>query len=153
MKKTILSLAVIAFMAGSISTTFAQEQDKTTLKSNDNLTEAQKSSINPQVGLQTPADSVAEFQKFKSEFEAKLKTNEKNIVGLKQNLSVVKENDKESYRKDVTGFETTNNELKKQLADYKYVGQANWTIFKNKFNTELEKLTKSISDFTAKSAK
>lgn len=147
MKKTILSLAVITFMAGSVTTTFAQVQDQTTKKSSDNLTEAQKSSMNQQT------DSIAEFQKFKTEYEAKLKTNEKNIVGLKQNLSVVSENDKEAYRKSLTQFETTNNELKKQLADYKYVGQENWNIFKNKFNTELNKLTKSINEFTTKSAK
>ena len=153
MKKTILSLAVIAFMAGSISTTFAQEQGTTTQKSNDNLTEAQKSSVNPQKGMQTPADSIAEFQKFKAEYEAKIQTNEKNLVGLKQNVSVVKENDKESYLKEISEFETQNKGLKKQLAEYKYVGQANWSIFKNKFSEELEKLTKSIKEFTVNSAK
>jgi predicted RNase H-like nuclease (RuvC/YqgF family) len=153
MKKTILSLAVITFFAGSISTVFAQTPDKASEKARKDLVEAQKDVTESKQDLkQAQKDSVAEFQQYKKESEEKIKSNEKSIAKLKVNLAQVNETNKAAYQKSVGELEQKNTELKKQLVDYKYDNQSNWDIFKLKFNNELDSLIKSIKDFTSKNS-
>jgi hypothetical protein len=151
MKKTILSLAIIALFAGSITTAFAQEPDKASEKARQDLTEAQKDVTESKQELkQAQKDSVAEFQQYKKESEEKIKSNEKSIAALKAKLSEVNETNKAAYQKSVGELEQKNTELKKQLVDYKYEDQSNWDVFKTKFNKELDSLIKSIKDFATK---
>lgn len=149
MKKTILTLAVIAFTVGSFSTAFAQEPDKASEKARQDLVVAQKDVADSKQELkQAQKDSVAEYQQYKKESEEKIKSNEKSIAELKANLSQVNEANKAAYQKSVGELEQKNTELKKQLVDYNYEDQSNWDIFKIKFNQELDSLISSIKDFT-----
>jgi dGTP triphosphohydrolase len=149
MKKTILSLAVIALIAGSISTAFAQEPDKASEKARKDLTVAQKDVVDAKQDLkQAQKDSVAEYQLYKKESEEKIKSNEKSIAVLKANLTQVNETNKAAYQKSVSELELKNTELKKKLVDYKYENQSNWDVFKIKFNQELDSLINSIKNFT-----
>ena len=141
MKKTILSLAIITFMAGTISITNGQKPDKKSVEARENLKEAQK-------------DSISEYQKFKKESEIKIKDNEQSITDLKVKHSKMTAKDNANYQEKVSALEAKNNNLKKKLTDYNKDGeQDKWTSFKNEFNHDMNELGKALKDFTVRNKK
>jgi hypothetical protein len=148
MKKLILSMAVIGFMAGTLSTSFGQVPDKQSVKARENLKEEKKDVVVAKQDLQVAQkDSVTEYQKLTKESEVNFKNNEKSIADLR--AAITKSNSKEQAtdQKKVSLLEEKNNSLKKELADYKVLGQIPFTTFKTKFNHEFDQLSKELKDF------
>jgi hypothetical protein len=148
MKKLILSLVVIAFIAGTTSTTFGQVPDKQAVKARENLKEEKKDVVVAKQDLKVAQkDSVSEYQKLTKESELKFKSNEKAIANLR--AAITKNNSKEQAtdQKKVSLLEDKNNSLKKELADYKVLGQAQFKSFKAEFNRDLDQLAKELKDF------
>jgi hypothetical protein len=148
MKKLALSLAVIAFMAGTVSTSFGQVPDKQSVKARENLKEEKKDVVVAKQDLQVAQkDSVSEYQKLTKESEIKFKNNEKSISELR--VAITNSNSKEQAtdQKKVSLLEEKNNNLKKELADYKVLGQIPFTTFKTKFNRDFDQLAKELKDF------
>jgi len=151
MKKSFLTLAVITLMAGTISTSYAQEPDKKSEKARENVSEKQKDVVEAKQELKkAQKDSVSDYQNFKKESEMKIKENDKSIADLKAKLSKVNAKNKVAYQKDVNGFEQKNANLKKKLDNYKEGGPSNWAIFKKEFSHDMNELGKSLKDFTVK---
>jgi Flp pilus assembly protein CpaB len=64
MKKLVLSLAVVAFLAGTVSTSFGQVPDKQAVKARENLKEEKKDVVVAKQDLKiAQKDSVSEYQK------------------------------------------------------------------------------------------
>jgi Flp pilus assembly protein CpaB len=148
MKKLILSLAVVAFMAGTISTSFGQAPDKQSVKARENLKEEKKDVVIAKQDLKVAQkDSISEYQKLTKESEIKFKSNEKSISDLR--AAITKNNSKEQAtdQKKLSLLEDKNNSLKKELADYKVLGQKEFTAFKTEFNRNLAQLAKDLKDF------
>ena len=148
MKKLILSLAVVAFMAGTLSTSFGQVVDKKSEKARENLKEEKKDVVVAKHDLAVAKkDSVTEYQTLTNESNLKLKSNEKSITDLR--TAIAKSNSKEMVndQKKVSLLEEKNNNLKKELADYKELGQTKFTAFKTEFNRDLAQLSKELADF------
>jgi hemolysin activation/secretion protein len=148
MKKLILSLAVVAFMAGTISTSFGQAPDKQSVKARENLKEEKKDVVIAKQDLKVAQkDSISEYQKLTKESEIKFKSNEKSISDLR--AAITKNNSKEQAtdQKKLSLLEDKNNSLKKELADYKVLGQKEFTAFKTEFNRNLAQLAKDRKDF------
>ena len=148
MKKLILSLAVVAFMAGTISTSFGQAPDKQSVKDRKNLKEEKKDVVVAKQDLKVAQkDSISEYQKLTKESEIKFKNNEKSISDLR--AAITKNNSKEQAtdQKKLSLLEDKNNSLKKELADYKVLGQKEFTAFKTEFNRDLVQLAKDLKDF------
>jgi Flp pilus assembly protein CpaB len=148
MKKLILSLAVVAFMAGTISTSFGQAPDKQSVKARENLKEEKKDVVIAKQDLKVAQkDSISEYQKLTKESEIKFKSNEKSISDLR--AAITKNNSKEQAtdQKKLSLLEDKNNSLKKELADYKVLGQKEFTAFKTEFNRDLVQLAKDLKDF------
>ena len=148
MKKLILSLAVVAFMAGTISTSFGQAPDKKSVKARENLKEEKKDVVVAKQDLKVAQkDSISEYQKLTKESEIKFKNNEKSISDLR--AAITKNNSKEQAtdQKKLSLLEDKNNSLKKELADYKVLGQKEFTAFKTEFNRDLVQLAKDLKDF------
>jgi len=148
MKKLILSLAVVAFMAGTISTSFGQAPDKESVKARKNLKEEKKDVVVAKQELKVAQkDSISEYQKLTKESEIKFKNNEKSISDLR--AAITKNNSKEQAtdQKKLSLLEDKNNSLKKELADYKVLGQKEFTAFKTEFNRDLVQLAKDLKDF------
>ena len=138
MKKLFLSLTMIAFIAGTVTTSFGQEQKqeqkKEVVVEKQNLQVAQK-------------DSVSEYQKLIKESDVKFLSNEKSIADLRVAIAKIDEKDQVANLKNVTAMEQKNTDLKKVLADYKVEGQTNFATFKTEFNSNLDKLAKELKDF------
>jgi len=92
-------------------------------------------------------DSVSEYQKLTKESEIKFKSNEKCIADLR--AAITKNNSKEQAtdQKKVSIMEDKNNSLKKELADYKVLGETQFTAFKTEYNRDQDQLAKELKDF------
>ncbi len=148
MKKLILSLAVVAFMAGTLSTSFGQVPDKQSVKARENLKEEKKDVVVAKQDLKVAQkDSVSEYQKLTKESEIKFKSNEKSIADLR--AAITKSNSKEQAtdQKKLSLLEDKNNSLKKELAEYKVLGQTQFATFKKEFHRDLDQLAKELKDF------
>jgi hypothetical protein len=148
MKKLVLSLAVVAFLAGTISTSFGQVPDKQSVKARENLKEEKKDVVVAKQDLKiAQKDSVSEYQKLTKESEIKFKSNEKSIADLR--AAITKGNSKEQAtdQKKVSLMEDKNNSLKKELADYKELGQTQFTAFKAEYKRDQDQLAKELKDF------
>ena len=148
MKKLVLSLAVVAFLAGTISTSFGQVPDKQSVKARENLKEEKKDVVVAKQDLKVAQkDSVSEYQKLTKESEIKFKSNEKSIADLR--AAITKNNSKEQAtdQKKVSIMEDKNNSLKKELAEYKVLGQTQFTAFKTEYNRDQDQLAKELKDF------
>ena len=148
MKKLVLSLAVVAFLAGTISTSFGQVPDKQSVKARENLKEEKKDVVVAKQDLKVAQkDSVSEYQKLTKESDIKFKSNEKSIADLR--AAITKNNSKEQAtdQKKVSIMEDKNNSLKKELADYKVLGETQFTAFKSEYNRDQDQLAKELKDF------
>ena len=148
MKKLVLSLAVVAFIAGTISTSFGQVPDKQSVKARENLKEEKKDVVVAKQDLKiAQKDSVSEYQKLTKESEIKFKSNEKSIADLR--AAITKNNSKEQAtdQKKVSLLEDKNNSLRKELADYKVLGETQFTAFKSEYNRAQDQLAKELKDF------
>ena len=148
MKKLVLSLAVVAFMAGTLSTSFGQVPDKQSVKARENLKEEKKDVVVAKQDLKVAQkDSISEYQKLTKESEIKFKSNEKSISDLR--AAITKNNSKEQAtdQKKVSILEDKNNNLKKELAEYKVLGQTQFTAFKTEYNRDQDQLAKELKDF------
>ncbi len=148
MKKLVLSLAVVALMAGTLSTSFGQVPDKQSVKARENLKEEKKDVVEAKQDLKVAQkDSVSEYQKLTRESEVKFKENEKRVADLR--AAITKSNSKEmaTDQKQVSVLEEKNYNLRKELADYKVLGQTQFTTFKARFNRDLDQLAKDLKDF------
>ena len=148
MKKLFLSLAVVAFLAGTVSTSFGQVPDKQAVKARENLKEEKKDVVVAKQDLKiAQIDSTSDYQKLTKESDIKFKSNEKSIAALR--VSITKSNSKEmaSDQTKVSDLEVKNNNLKKELAEYKVEGQTKFTTFKSEFNHDLDQLAKELNDF------
>jgi len=135
MKRKMLSLAIITFMAIIISPSYAQEPDKNSAKARQNLNETQK-------------DSTSEYQKFISASEMKISDNEKDLSDLKVKHSKMNAKEKATYQKKVSDLELKNNTLNKRLVNYKKDQEnAKWIAFRNEFNHDLSGFGKALKDF------
>jgi hypothetical protein len=148
MKKLVLSLAVVAFIAGTISTSFGQVPDKQSVKARENLKEEKKDVVVAKQDLKVAQkDSVSEYQKLTKESDIKFKSNEKSIADLR--AAITKNNSKEQAtdQKKVSLLEDKNNSLRKELADYKVLGETQFTAFKTEYNRDQDQLAKELKDF------
>jgi len=65
-------------------------------------------------------------------------------------LTIKGENMKNNYEQTVSELERRNENLKKRLLDYKDDEKENMQTFKQKFNKDINAVTKSISDIKLK---
>lgn len=156
MKRSLLFLAIIALVAGSITTTLGQTPDRKSVKARENLQEAKKDVAKAKKEIaQAKKDSIAEYQSFKKRAEIKIQENEKRIAALKgKKMSTLNEKEKIAYRGKINELEMKNMTLRKRLADYRADERhAKWASFKSEFNHDIDELGKAIKDFTIKNKK
>lgn len=155
MKNKILISVIIAFIAVSVSTSYGQEPDKKSVKARENLKEAKKDVVDAKKDLkEAKKDSISDYQKFKNEYEVKIKNNEKTIADLKVKHSKMDAKDQTAYEKKISELELKNTNLKKKLDNYKHEEEpVKWNAFKVEFKHDMDELGKALKDFTIKNKK
>jgi murein L,D-transpeptidase YcbB/YkuD len=148
MKKSILAMAAIAFVALTASSSYAQNVDKKSEKARENILEGKKDVIDAKKDLKAAQkDSVADYQQFKKESETKIKANEKSIAALKVKVSKANSKEKAAFEKKLGVLEQKNANLKKRLEDYNVKGHTKWATFKLKFDSDMDELGKEMKNF------
>jgi hypothetical protein len=133
MKNNILKYSLITFAIVSSTMAFSQE-DKASAKARKNEVKAQN-----KINL-AKKDSAADFEKFKTQSEAKIKDNQKQIEILKNKklMGTVEANKK--YDKDVLKLEQRNNELATRIDLADDIPTSGWKKFKQDFNDSMADL-------------
>lgn len=133
MKKLILSIAMITFVAGTVSESYGQETMKTT--------KTEKTVVLQQNQDVTQLDSVADYQNLAKASEARFVENEKSIADLRLKNTTTDATEKAAKTKEIDLLEQQNNRLRSDLGYYKTDGKTEWKSFKKQFNTDMDKLT------------
>jgi hypothetical protein len=148
MKKIILCISVMAFLAGTVGTSFGQVADKQSVKARETLKEEKKDVVVAKQNLKVAQkDSISEYQKLTRESDTKFKTNEKSIADLRSVIAKTNSKEQATDQKRVSLLEQKNIDLQKELADYKEIGQTKFATFKSKLNKDLDQLAKELKDF------
>ena len=154
MKKTIFGMAAIAFVALTLSTSYGQNIDKKSDKARENILEGKKDVNNANQDLKVAQkDSVADYQNFKKESEARILTNEKTLADLKVKVSKAELKDKTVFEENLATLNQKQVNLKKRFVDYKLNGETKWSTFKNSFINDLDELEKELKNFIVENKK
>ncbi len=147
MYKIIIIFITTVFMAG-VFLTSCDSSAKKVEDAREDLQTANDEVSDAQLDLfQAKQDSSDDYQEYKKESEARIKEYDKSIAELKMKIANEKKYSRTEYQKLVAGLEQKNAELKKSLNEYKEDGQDKWQSFKTKFNSDMDGLGKSISNF------
>jgi len=147
MKKTVLPLAIISLLLGTTTIVLAQNVDQKSENAREDLKTAKTDVVKAKEDLkEAQKDSIKEYEKFKKETEDNIADHEKNMIAFNERIKKDKKNNREKYEKRLTELKVKNSDLKKQIDDYKYDTQYQWSIFKIKFSHDLDALGKQIKD-------
>jgi uncharacterized protein (DUF3084 family) len=115
MKKNILFPALVLLFAGSVITGCQTSTEKV-VAAQEKVRKANNDAAFAQMELnQTIKDTIADYEQFKQEFEARILVNDKFIADFKTQRSVQKEENLAKYEEKLARLELTNNNLKKKL--------------------------------------
>ena len=144
MKKLILFIAMITFVAGTV--TFGQEPVKQPEKALDPM-KVEKSIVIPEQELVvTQTDSIADYKDLTQTAEIRFIENDKSIASLKLNNTTMDGMKKSEKSKEINLLEQKNISLRKDLVSYKEEGKSEWKTFKKQFNSDMDKLTEDLKN-------
>lgn len=147
MKKLILSVAVITFMAGTISVSFGQDANKKCDKTLDSTKTEKTVVLEPEQELVViQVDSVTDYQDLTKSSEIRFAENDKSIADLKMNNTTMDEKKKTAKSKEIDLLEQKNTSLRKELVFYKEDSKVNWNTFKKQFSADMDKLTQDLKN-------
>lgn len=154
MKTSIISLAAIVAIAGTISTGCESNTEKKeaahedVLDAKQDLSEAQNN-LNNETYNQAKAQEWAEF---KLETEKKIESNEARITSLKKANQRTGKTFDEIYEKRIEALEQKNKDLKSRIDGYDK-SKADWESFKREWNHDMDELGKALKDITVNNKK
>lgn len=150
MKKPILTIAAILFIAAAIFSSCQPSSSKTE-DVRDKLMDAKDKVLEADQELNLALkDSIQQFRK---ESEEKINDYERSIAELKVKIAKEKKENKAIYEEKLAGLEQKNKELKRKLNEYKEEGIDDWKKFKTEFSNDMDELGKAFKDFTINNAK
>ena len=139
MKKSVLTLALTAFVAGIIFTGCNSQGEKVDAAKAE-MEAAEKS-------LQKANENYdAEYSKFKEESDMQIAANEERIAELKKESKKMKASEKIEYEKTIEDLEDRNERMKEKMKDYKNEGNEKWESFKREFSHDMDELGQSLKD-------
>ncbi len=146
MKKPILLLAAVTFIAGTMYT--ACDTPK------DNVVDAQRKVEAANERLeQATEDYLADIERYRSETNEKIAKNNSTIDSLKASVDDKDAATKAEYWKKIAVLENKNGELKARMDNYKADGKDKWEAFKVEFNNDMNGLGTAFKNVTVKNTK
>ena len=146
MKKSILTLAAIAFLSGVILTSCNSSSQKVE-NAETNVTEANNALD------KANQEYEAEIESYRREIADKIEANNKSIAEFNARIALEKKDAQDEYRRKVTTLEKKNTDMKKKMDDYKAEGKEKWEKFKTEFSRDLDELGAAFRDLTIKNVK
>jgi peptidoglycan hydrolase CwlO-like protein len=149
MKKSILNLAVVTLVIGSIAVSCKSNTEKEQA--------AQKNVDSAKVAVEKAEEDLAEAKRaataeewkaFKDSTNAKIEENKSEIAKLKLKIKKTGKDIDNAYQKSIDTLEQKNKNLKTKLDSYKNDVDSDWKSFKREFNHDMDELGQSLKDFT-----
>ena len=142
-------MAVVAFIAGTISTSYGQNRDQKPSSERENVKEVNRNRVDSKQNYQDDQKkSVYEFQNFRKESQNKIRNNEKRISALKTKVTNLHSREKAGYQKNLQALERKNDKLKRKLSGYNEKQQDKMMSFKRDFNRDLDEVSDALKDFS-----
>lgn len=140
MKKTNLTLPIIALIAGTISPSYGHEQVTKYVTAREYLPEVSNDVVDVTEDLkEIHKNLISEVQNFKKKAEIRINGNEKVFAVFKVKILKINIKDRATYQKMVSKFEQDNADLKNKLVNYKYDQvPIRWKSFKKAFEHDLD---------------
>jgi hypothetical protein len=143
MKKTVLKMMLLSTIALIMFTSCSNNSPENKA---EKVEEAKSNVVDATIDLNKAIqDSINEYNKFKNEFEMKIKDNEMQIAALKEKVKLEKAEIRMEQEKELDELAEKNAKLKKDFANYKETGKDKWEAFKLSFNKGMDEVGKSIS--------
>jgi cell shape-determining protein MreC len=146
MKKSIYTLAITAFAAGTIFSACNTSAEKVENAQNK-VTEANED-------LNKAEDNyAADVKKFRKESEEKIADNEMRIAECTASLEREKNEATQADKVKVAELEQKNRDLRKRMDNYQENGNENWQSFKREFDHDINELAISLRDISKNNVK
>jgi len=155
MTKTIITLTVASmFVAGSVFTSCKSPAQKEETAQTE-VQDAQKNLDEAKTDANAESQKVAsteEWLLFKSDADAKIKSNEDRIAVLTAKMNKPGVILDPLYKKRIQTLEQQNKDLKNRLIAYEN-DQTDWSKFKREFNHDMDELGSAFKDLTVDNTK
>ena len=152
MKKPIIMLAAIAFVATSLFSGCTSSEKKIS-KAEQEVQDA-KDNLEQQkhdAALENAQDA-RDWKTYKKETTAQIESNELKIAELKEKLNKSGKLNELVFRERIVALEMQNRELKKRIETYD-ADKNDWETFKREFSHDMENIGEALQGLTADSEK
>ncbi|MFV8373269.1 hypothetical protein [Flavobacterium sp. LB2P74] len=149
MKKTLFTLAITTFMAGTVLTG-CQNTSKKEEAALDNVEDARENLDDAKEEL-SDARKVAteeEWNTFKESTDATIAQNEMRIAEMKASMKKTGKSIDEEYAKKIAILEQKNNDIKAKIKTYKNDTSSDWESFKQEYNRDMDELGQALKNLT-----
>ncbi|PZX92054.1 hypothetical protein DOS84_17280 [Flavobacterium aquariorum] len=149
MKKSILTLAIAAFLIGSVVTSCKPNTEKEQA-AQDSVDSAKVAVTEAEEDLDEAKRTATaeEWQEFKDSTDAKIEENNAKIAELKLKIKKTGNDIDKAYQRNIDTIEQKNKNLKAKMDSYKNDANSDWQSFKREFNHDMDELGQSLKDFT-----
>ncbi|MFV8441935.1 hypothetical protein [Flavobacterium sp. LB2P44] len=149
MKKTILSLTIMTFIAGSVLLG-CQNSSKKEEAAKDNVEEARDNLDDAKEELSDAraAATEEEWKAFKESTKATITQNEIRIAEMKSKMKKTGKSIDEMYAKKIEELEQRNKDIKLKVETYKNETNSDWQSFKEEYNRDMNELGDAIKNLT-----
>ncbi|MFV8361067.1 hypothetical protein [Flavobacterium sp. LS1P3] len=149
MKKTLFTLAITTFMAGTVLTG-CQNTSKKEEAAQDNVEDARENLDDAKEEL-TEARKAAteeEWNAFKASTNATITENEMRIAEMKASMRKTGKSIDEEYAQKIDALEQKNNDIKATIKTYKNDSSSDWESFKQEYNRDMDELGEAFKNLT-----
>lgn len=149
MKKSIFTLAVLIFVAGTLmmscksSTKEEKDSQEKVQDAKANLRDATDSLV-----VAKKAATDEELNAFKEETDSVINDNKTRIAELKLKIKKTGESIDAKYQKNIDTLEQKNKDLKVKIDTYKNGADSDWQSFKKEFNHDMDGIGQAFKDLT-----
>ena len=149
MKKTLFTLVITTFMAGTVLTG-CQNTSKKEEAAQDNVEDARENLDDAKEEL-TEARKAAteeEWNAFKASTNATITENEMRIAEMKASMRKTGKSIDEEYAQKIDALEQKNNDIKATIKTYKNDSSSDWESFKQEYNRDMDELGEAFKNLT-----
>lgn len=148
MRKPIFNLAIAAALMAGFTFTACQTPEQKADAAETKVEDAKKDLADAKEDKMTAdqnAVDAAEWQKFRTDTEAKIKANEVRIVELREKKKVSGAKMDVVYTQRIDTLEQKNIGMRTWMNDYEN-SNTDWALFKREFNHDMDELGKALRD-------
>jgi septal ring factor EnvC (AmiA/AmiB activator) len=145
MKKSIFVFTTITIMFAFVALSCDRSSDK--------VERAQTSVIEAEKDLSIAKTEIeADARIYRNEMANEIKKNNTAISNIKQKIQNETSETRAAHEVRIAELERTNNDLKRQIDNYRVTNRDNWNTFKNDFSDSMDNLGNSLDNFFTRTA-